>query len=67
MDDKEITGEGALNLGRSVAEIPGPTSGGLYIGGVPSLIEFSVKSGNMAKTVQGFIGTIKDLSFVDDM
>lgn len=62
-----MTEEGTLNLGRSVAEIAGPSVGGLYLGGVPSLIEFAVKSGNMAKTVQGFVGTIKDLSFVDDV
>jgi hypothetical protein len=46
--------------------VSAPESGGLHIGGLPSAMQFGAKNSGVAKTVQGFVGTIKDLVFIDD-
>ncbi len=66
VDDEEVSAGDEVILPRSATEIPAPEKGGLYLGGVPSLIEFSVKSGQMTPTVKGYHGTIRDLAFIDD-
>ncbi len=67
VDDENLTEDGLL-LGRSVGDIrcPDSGSGGLFLGGIPSLLEFAVRSSGMAETVSGFTGTIKNLAFIGE-
>ena len=54
------------NLGSHIGDISAPREGGLFLGGVPGLIELAVLNGNMAASVDGFAGSIRQLSFLDD-
>ena len=48
-------------------DISAPTSGGLYIGGIPfHMKDFVEKSGSVS-SINGFVGTISDLSFIDEL
>jgi hypothetical protein len=67
VDDKLITDPNGLQLTDAMLEIPAPTSGGLFVGGIPDVMEESIKSLNMAGSVAGFAGTIKDVAFIDDL
>ena len=67
VDDKLITDAAGLQLTDALLEIPAPVSGGLFVAGIPDVMEESIKSLKMAASVAGFSGTIKDVAFIDDM
>ena len=67
VDDILITDPAGVQLFDNMIQIPAPTSGGLFVGGIPDVMEESIKSWKMAKSLQGFNGTIKDVAFIDDM
>lgn len=67
VDDELITDPSGLQLADTMIEIPAPVSGGLFVGGIPDVMEESIKSLKMASSVAGFSGTIKDVAFIDDL
>ncbi len=66
VDDQLVSEDNRIELGKGVNEIPSPSSGGLYIGGLPFIIRDNVDNAGMAGSVNGFVGTISDLAFIDD-
>eukprot|EP00094_Tigriopus_californicus_P001836 TCALIF_01772-PA protein Name:"Similar to Lama1 Laminin subunit alpha-1 (Mus musculus)" AED:0.11 eAED:0.12 QI:0/0.86/0.58/1/0.95/0.95/24/1780/2877 len=65
VDDQEISPKDGLSLHRSIGTITGPQQGGLYLAGVPSLLDFAIEQASMAPTIQGFRGTLKDVLLLD--
>ena len=65
IDDVLVEG-GEMRLSNS-REIKAPRQGGLFIGGVPSVIRADVLASNMAASVENFVGTIQDFAFIDDL
>ena len=43
-----------------------PLDGSLYIGGLPTVLKSNVEASAMAASTDGLIGTIKDMTFMDD-
>ena len=43
-----------------------PLDGSLFIGGLPQIIKADVEASLMTASVDGLVGTIKDMAFVDD-
>ena len=43
-----------------------PLDGSLYIGGLPIVLKSNVEASAMAASTDGLIGTIKDMTFMDD-
>jgi hypothetical protein len=66
VDDKLITDANGLELPDNLIEIPAPSSGGLFVGGIPDVMEESIKKLKMANSVLGLAGTVKDVAFIDD-
>ena len=48
-------------------DISAPDNGGLYIGGIPFHLKDSVEKSGSVASVNGFVGTISDLSFIDEL
>jgi len=65
IDDILVEG-GEMRL-QSNREIKAPRQGGLFIGGVPSVIKADVLASSMAASVENFVGTIQDFAFIDDL
>ena len=66
IDDNLVSQEQGVHLDGS-QDISAPTSGGLYIGGIPfHMKDFVEKSGSVS-SINGFVGTISDLSFIDEL
>ena len=65
IDDVQVD-RGNLRLANQ-REIKAPSHGGLFIGGVPSVIRSDVLTSNLAASVQNFVGTIQDFAFIDDL
>ena len=68
VDDKDVTG-GGLDLGYGRAEVLASAEhGGLFLGGLPGDVRREKEriNGVVASSLGGFVGTIKDLSFIDD-
>ena len=55
-----------IQLSRSATEMKSPKYGGLFLGGVPSVIGSDVVNSKLAASVNNFIGTIQDFLFIDD-
>ena len=66
IDDILVEG-GKMRLQSDNREIRAPTQGGLFIGGVPSVIKADVLTSSMAASVENFVGTIQDFAFIDDL
>ena len=66
IDDILVEG-GEISLHSNNREIKAPSQGGLFIGGVPSVIKADVLTSNMAASVENFVGTIQDFAFIDDL
>lgn len=66
VDDELVPLDESAEFSSLIQEIPGPERGGLFIGGIPSLIEFSVTNAGMAESTKSFEGTIKNLAFIDE-
>ena len=58
---------GGVRLAAGQGEIKAPSQGGLFIGGVPSVIKADVLNSNQAASVENFVGTIQDFAFIDDL
>ena len=69
VDDTDVT-VGGLDLGYGRAEVLAPAAehGGLFLGGLPGDVrrEKERTDGVVASSLGGFVGTIKDLAFIDD-
>ena len=68
VDDKDVTG-GGLDLGYGRAEVLASAEhGGLFLGGLPGDVRREKEriDGVVASSLGGFVGTIKDLAFIDD-
>ena len=65
VDGIEVEG-GDNDFGRNVGDILSPAQGGLFIGGVPTLMRFAVKSAGMVETAKVFYGNIEGIAFLDD-
>ena len=68
VDDKDVTG-GGLDLGYGRAEVLASAEhGGLFLGGLPGDVRREKEriNGVVASSLGGFVGTIKDLAFIDD-
>jgi hypothetical protein len=67
VDDNLVCDSVGLDLGDRTLEIPAPSDGGLFIGGVPFIIRDSIEHTGSTGSVNGFVGTISDLAFIDDV
>ena len=69
VDDKHINESGGIFLQENNGnnEIPAPSNKGLYIGGIPYLLRDVVEKANLIGSVNGLVGTIGDVVFIDDM
>ena len=67
VDDQDVTG-GGLDLGYGRAEVVAAEHGGLFLGGLPADARREKEriAGVVASSLGGFVGTIKDLAFIDD-
>ena len=67
VDDEDVTG-GGLDLGYGRAEVLAAEHGGLFIGGLPGDVRLEKEriEGVVAASLTGFVGTVKDLAFIDD-
>ena len=65
VDGRDVASGEEHSLGRTVGDIRTPSNGGLFIGGVPSIMQFAVQSAGMTETVDGFYGNIEGISFLD--
>ena len=66
IDDIRVD-DGSVRLVANQREIKAPSQGGLFIGGVPSVIKADVLSSNLAASAENFVGTIQDFAFIDDL
>lgn len=60
------TADGKGYQGKDEDVVSAPTSGGLFIGGVPDNLRASVVSSMMTVSVAPFVGVIKDIAFTDE-
>ena len=65
IDDVQVD-NGDIKLSKTALEIKSPNYGGLFLGGVPSVIGSDVVSAHLAATADNFIGTLQDIIFIDD-
>ena len=65
VDDLQVDG-GDVFVSKELVEMRSPRHGGLFLGGVPSVIRSDVTNSEMAASVNSFIGTIQDFLFIDD-
>jgi len=63
IDDME---SGSIILDSS-SEIIAPKSGGLFLGGVPSVISSDIRKNKLADSVDNLVGVIRDVIFIDDV
>ena len=70
IDDKDVTGGGLdLRYGSAEEVLASPGEhGGLFLGGLPGDVRREKEriKGVAASSLGGFVGTIKDLAFIDD-
>ena len=57
---------GDVLVSTEAVEMSSPRHGGLFLGGVPSVIRADVINSKMAASVNSLIGTIQDFLFIDD-
>ena len=67
MDDRLVSPQGLFLNGDSDCTIAAPTDGGLYIGGIPFHLRDLVEKASSTGSINGFVGTISDLSFIDEL
>jgi len=66
MDDVRVD-RGEVVLSQAALDMNAPTNGGLFLGGLPSVISQEVSNSAMAASVEGFIGSIQDFAFIDEV
>jgi len=78
VDDQLVTHSSGLKILPSLSSSPRsdeqslrynmlhPLDGSLYIGGLPTVLKSNVEASAMAASTDGLIGTIKDMTFMDD-
>ena len=66
LNDQVICDPKGLYLGQSGNEIPAPSNNGLFIGGIPFLLKDVIERANQIGSVNGLVGTISDIVFIDD-
>ena len=65
VDDKMINDPGGI-FHQNSNEIPAPSNKGLYIGGIPYLLRDVVERADLIGSVNGLVGTLGDVVFIDD-
>ena len=58
---------GEVVLAQGAVDMEAPPHGGLFLGGLPSVISQEVSNSRMATSVANLIGTIQDFAFIDDV
>ena len=48
-------------------EIRAPKSGGLFLGGVPTVVSSDIRKNKLADSVDNLVGVIRDVLFIDDV
>ena len=79
VDDQLVTHSSGLKILPSLSSSPRqidddspennmlhPLGGSLYIGGLPTILKSNVEAAAMTASTEGLIGTIKDMTFMDD-
>lgn len=66
IDDNLVSQEQGVHLD-DIQDISAPTNGGLYIGGIPFHLKDVVEKSGSVASINGFVGTISDLSFIDEL
>ena len=66
MDDHLVSPQGIF-LNHDSDIIAAPTDGGLYIGGIPFHLRDLVEKAGSTGSINGFVGTVSDLSFIDEL
>ena len=66
VNDEVICNPKGLYLEQSGNEIPAPSNNGLFIGGIPFLLKDVIERANQIGSVNGLVGTISDIVFIDD-
>ena len=66
VDDIRVD-RGEIRLSKNAIEMKVPSHGGLFIGGVPSVISSDIINSKMAASVENLVGTIQDFAFIDDV
>ena len=66
VDDVRVD-RGEIRLSVNAIEMKAPSHGGLFIGGVPSVISSDIINSKMAASVENLVGTVKDFTFIDDV
>jgi len=66
VDDLRVD-RGEIRLAKNAIEMKAPSHGGLFLGGVPSVISSDILNSKMAASVENLVGTILDFAFIDDV
>jgi len=66
VDDGRVD-RGEIRLSENAIEMKAPKHGGLFLGGVPSVISSDIISSKMAASVENLVGTVQDFAFIDDV
>ena len=57
---------GEIRLSKNAIEMKAPSHCGLFIGGVPYVINSDIINSKMAASVENLVGTIQDFAFIDE-
>ena len=66
VDDARVD-RGEIRLAKNAIEMKAPSHGGLFIGGVPSVISSDIINSKLAASVENLVGTIQDFAFIDEV